>query len=158
MKNRTIRTTLSVICIAVGLFGTIATSKSKKPKGEFISLTADPSVVCINTGIPVVRITFRAKSSNHQCVIIRVNNQTIISGFESPISSLVGQNRCGDEEWGETYGFSLNDLFGNNIPPTVTITAELFTGGSTIAQQTKLDSTGITITTRTCGPPDVIGN
>lgn len=150
-----LKATLAISVIAVGWFGIVATSQEpKKPKGEFLKFGAEPSVVCVNFGVPVVRVSFTAKSDNKQCVDILINDEPVVAAISD-----INQNRCGRDEWGETYTFSLRDIFGNNIPPSIRITGKLFTGGlSTTAQQTLLDSTSTVITTRICEPPGTIGN
>jgi hypothetical protein len=145
--------------IALGLVSIVATStrpEQPKPKGDFISFGCEPSVICINQGVPIVRVSFRAKSSNTQCVNIMVNGVSIVSPFNSPISSITGQNRCGSGEWGETYSLSLSELFGNNIPPTITVTGELKTGGAVTANQTILDTATAQVASRVCDRPGFI--
>jgi len=153
---KALKTALAVSVVALGWFGIVATSKEpeKKPKGEFLTFGAEPSVVCVNFGVPTLRVGFTAKSDNNQCVDILVNDRAVVAAISD-----INQNRCGSGEWGETYTFSLRQIFGNNIPPTIRITGKLFTGGlSTTAQQTLLDTASTTISTQVCGPPGVIGN
>jgi len=152
------RLLVSLGVIGLGLLGITGTStppRKPAPTGEFLKFGAEPASVCINIGVPVVRVSFTALSSNHQCVIIKVNGQTLVSAFESPEPGISGQNRCGEGEWGETYGFSLNTLFGNSIPPSITINGELETGGPVTSTQTILDTAQTTITSTTCGPPSI---
>ena len=153
--GRSTRRTCTFIALMAGILSTAGTCPPRQPEpsnGEILLLDASPSPVCVNIGLPIVRIGFRARSSDQQCVRIAINGEALVSPFRSPEPGIVGQNRCGEGEWAETYTFSLSTFFGNNIPPTVEITAELDDGGAVTAPITILDSARTAITTTTCTP------
>lgn len=161
MKRSWFRSVAAVSIATVGLAGIVGTSapprKREPPSGELIGVGFEPSVVCLNRGPALVSVGFSARSSNAQCVDITINGQSLVSPFPSPEIGIQGQNRCGRDEWGETYRFSLATLFGNNIPATVVAEVVLKTGGPVTAQQTELDRRGAQLETRVeCGPPGLL--
>lgn len=160
MTSFALRTALSTLVMIAGVLTIMATNgKPKEPTGEFLSFDAAPSPVCVNIGIPIVRISFRAKSSTNQCVTITINGTTLVSAFVSPEPGIQGANRCrgegGAEEWGEEYAFSLNTIFGNNIPTSVTINGKLHS--FSINPETVFDTRERSVTTQTCEPGFIPG-
>jgi hypothetical protein len=91
--------------------------------GEILELSVTPTRVCIDRD-QNIRITFKARSSNQQCVLIYLNDHEILNrGLDGPVDGEV--KRCGTAEWGETYTLSLKRVFGDNIPPDIKVRIEL---------------------------------
>ena len=161
MKRSWFRSVAAVSIVAIGLTSIVGTSVPPRtrqaPTGEILGVAFEPSVVCLNEGPALVSVGFSAQSSNTQCVDITINGESLVSPFLSPESGIQGQNRCGRDQWGETYRFSLATLFGNNIPATVVAEVVLRTGGPVTAPQTELDRrTGRLETRVRCDPPGLL--
>lgn len=154
------RSLLSLILVLVGVCITSGCvwSRTQSPSGSFSSFDVSPEIVCINQGLPIVSISFRAKSSNRQCVQLKVNGVEITGNREVFREAV---NVCGEGEWGETYRFSLASLYNNNIPPEIRVRIELYerSGQSWPPPPEAWDPSGIlakaekTIITKNCPPP-----
>ena len=131
---------------------TFSSCNPKKPKGKLTAFGAEPSVVCLNIGVPIVRVSFTAQSSSQQCVTIFVNGQRIVSSDPSPIPTLNNIDHCGTNEWRNTYSFSLAQLYGTNVPESITIKGELAKTGP----YRVLDTRETAITTRVNCTADTI--
>ena len=81
---------------------------------------------------------------------IDVNGITVLSNSVGP-QIPVQNGRCGEDEWQREVGFNLRDIFGANIPSTVTVTGTL--DEAALGGQTGVDNESASVTTRTdCEP------
>ena len=115
------------------------------PEPAFTLFAAGPSPVCLNQGVPVVRLSYAYdadgwRGNDTLCAKITVNGAT---------ATPVLEYTCATQAPSGSVTMNLNELFGSNAPQTVTFTGELV---ASIAGAVK-DATETSIATIVDCPP-----
>jgi hypothetical protein len=130
-----------------------ATQREASP--EFVSFEVEPSAVCMDTGIPIARVSFEItpgdwspSQSGNLCVQIKAQGELV----HPPACALI-YGGTEDETSGE-FTFNLTAVVGTNLNSVVDITGELIRDAciGCDADDTAYD----TIQTLICGSPTPI--
>lgn len=149
---------IRVLLIGVGILAVAGSdcsppprSGSEQKKPEFASFSASPQEVCINLGLPIVRVNWSVTGGQTRSCLSNLSiNGSQIDG--DIWATGVQNGRCGEGDYSRESSFSLNSVFGNNIPSTITISGELTKqnqAGVFIGTEV-LDTASATVTTDTC--------
>ncbi|MBX3724539.1 MAG: hypothetical protein KF823_01300 [Xanthomonadales bacterium] len=160
MKSMRSRPLLAAAVILAGVASIVGTSRPPGTRaettGEILGVSLSPPVLCLDRpGPPLAEVSVSLRSSNNQCIDIKINGEPLVSPFGSTFEpSIAGQNRCGTGDWQESYRFSLANRFGTTLPAEVIAEATLFSGGlSVTAQQRQFDQRTARMETRLSCPP-----
>ncbi|HZW09895.1 MAG TPA: hypothetical protein VFF69_08320 [Phycisphaerales bacterium] len=151
MKPSVWRCAGASLLIGAGLAGLVASqttpSQPKRETPSFEAFAVTPDVVCANIGLPLVEISWKVKGDGESCVSVSANGEQIFSEFEQPWFP-EGLDRCGEDEWEGSARLNLQDVFGNNIPSSLTFTATLEGPFSIGAEPEEFDAASDTIEVR----------
>jgi hypothetical protein len=119
-KARRLLLILMILTVAIGFSACYPYPKPIKP--QITGFGVEPTTVCTNLGVPMVRVAWTVNSpgnpytGDHFCMRIDVNGNQVSSGSIN--------NRCSDEGealWDGETTVNLRDIFGGNIPSTVIV-------------------------------------
>lgn len=145
-----------VICL--GLFLVLGNlcgggAKPKEQKGTFEKFDVSPNPICTNVGNPIVRISWSVKGVGQTCLkAVKINGSDVREGLWS---SGVQNGICGEGDYSRETAFSLREVFGNNVPSSIAVTANLTKAaqaGFGIDTTTPLDTGSANTTARECTP------
>jgi len=111
---------LCVIAATISACKTTSTTSTPANDPEFTSFSIAPNLVCLNQGFPLVQVSYEFdigdwSNPSTLCTTLRVDGQTIPTL----------RHLCADDGTSSTFTFNLNDVFGTNVPPQVTVEVEL---------------------------------
>lgn len=153
--NRTFKT-YEPLVMCLGFFLVLGNlcggSKPKEQKGKFDKFGVSPNPICTNSGEPIVRITWSVKGEGETCLrAVKINGRDVREGLWS---SGVQNGICGEGDYSRETAFSLREVFGNNIPSSLTVTANLNKAAQAGfgVDTTPLDTGSANTTARECTP------
>lgn len=128
--------TFEPLAISLGLFLVLVNvcggSRPREQKGNLETFTVSPNPICTNLGVPIMRISWSVKGDGRTCLRgVKIND----TGVRGDIWGTGVQNGvCGEGDYTRETAFSLSEVFGNNIPSSMTVTANLDNDQSPLAQ------------------------
>lgn len=151
MKRTVWRGVGASLVVAAGIGGLLASqttpSKPEPEKPSFEVFAVTPDVVCANIGLPLVEIRWEVEGDGESCVSVSANGEQIFSEFAQPWFP-DGVTRCGEGDWEGSARLNLQEVFGNNIPATLTFSATLEGPFSIGAEPEEFDTASDTIEVR----------
>lgn len=130
-----------------------AVSKPPEPNVRLAAFEATPSRLCINRGTPTVRVSWRVEGDAIESCMsnLSINGQGIAGNIWA---DGIPNGRCGTSNYVRETTFSLNDVFGNNIPSNLAISGQLKrqTQAGVFVGSDELASGSTTVATETCAP------
>lgn len=143
---------LIAVLLSVSACSSLGDENRDTPEPEFTNFIAGPSPVCLNVGVPIVRLSYEydadgwpTNTGGTLCVQIRANDRAAHPTL---------RHSCIDQGTSGVLTMNVSDLFGANAPQTINFTGELVTS---IAGTVK-DTAETSIATRVdCQQPGTIG-
>lgn len=122
------------------------------PPPEITEFGISPSTICINVGVPIVRLSWTVEGSAD--VRTCMSNVTVNGQGGGAWNEDMQEGRCGEGDYDRETTFSLSDIFGNNIPSEIIIAGDLTRPAQVgvFVGTEVLDSASATMTTQTCTP------
>ena len=119
---------------------------------EFAAFGAAPTRLCTNIGIPIVRLAWRVEGSGPSCLSNLQINGSAIDG--DIWATGIQDGRCGEDNYSRELAFSVAEVFGNNIPSSMTFRANLRRSNqaSVLVGSELLDSSTATVEAVECSP------
>ena len=145
--------TFVVVLGILSMFGSQSNSSSSNntPNPVFTAFSVNPGLVCLNTSIPLVQVTYTFdpdgwSNENTLCTQIKANGVTVHPEL---------RHQCLDDGTSGSYSFNLTDKFGGNVPSEITVQVELLP----LVAGDAYDVRAATIATRVdCPPPGGVPN
>ena len=158
------RSPMKALAIGLGLLSVIGSDcrnpprPEPPPKAEFELFGLSPSPICTNLGLPILRVSWKVKGGGASCLSNLKINGADVSGnvWDAGIQG----GRCGEGEYTRETAFNLRDVFGNNIPSTITVSADLTRqaqAGVFVGTEV-MDSASGTVTAQECQAGTAPGN
>jgi hypothetical protein len=140
--------------LAAGLLAVLSDCQPpKKVNPKFSTFSINPAEVCTNLGIPVVRGSWQVTDPSKvgSCVRLSVNGTLIVSQDGGALPGNHNQ-LCNstDTNWSGEFGFSMRDVFGNNMPSSFTVEGVLEDDITVNAHRTVFDQRSASGTTKSC--------
>lgn len=145
---------LALTALALCLTGLRCTPKNPEPPPppppEFESFGVPTDRICTNLGIPIIRIAWTVQGVGESCLSNLAINGSAVDGDFWAVG--IQNGRCGEDDYSRETAFSLQSVFGNNIPSSITVSAELTRqaqAGVFVGTEV-LDTASATVTAQEC--------
>lgn len=152
-KIKSISRILLLFLVSLTLMGSDCRRRQDPPAAQpkLESFGAEPGTVCNNRGMPIIRVRWSVTSSSTTTCLSNFNvNGNAVSG--DIWSAGIQNGRCGDDNYSRETTLNLRTIMGDNIPSTVTITADLtrrVQAGVFVSSEI-LDSGSASVTSQSC--------